>query len=197
MSGLWVGADPGGKGRFGLAFLNTSGGLHCNTVSSVEEAVERIVSTGEPLGLGIDAPMWWSASESGWRMADRRLRERYPAASSSVLSVNSLQGAALVGGMMLASRAREMFPALAITESHPKVLLSALELDETGIAQQFRISPCWKNEHERDAAIAAVCAREGLRGRWNTDLALQRHSAEQDPQTYWLAPMNYFWPGAL
>ena len=197
MSELWVGADPGGKGSFGLALLDASGALHCSTVSSVEEAVDRIVSTGEPLGLGIDAPMWWSASESGWRMADRRLRERYPAASRSVLSVNSLRGAALVGGMMLASRVREMFPAMVITESHPKVLLSALDLDGTGFARRFGICPDWKNEHERDAAIAAVCAREGSGGRWNTDLALERHSAERDPQAHWLGPIHYFWPDAL
>ena len=125
MSGLWIGADPGGKGSFGLAFLDASGELECSTVSSVEEAVERIANTGEPLGLGIDAPTWWSANESGWRMADCRLRERYPAASGSVLSVNSLRGAALAGGMMLASRVRKAFPAVVITESHPKVLFGA------------------------------------------------------------------------
>ena len=197
MSKLWVGADPGGKGSFGLALLDASGELECYTVSSVAEAVERIVSTGEPLGLGIDAPMWWSASESGWRMADCRLRERYPAVSGSVLSVNSLRGAALAGGMMLASRVREMFPAVAITESHPKVLLGALELDEAGFARRFGICPDWNNEHERDATIAAVCAREGFARRWTADLALQRHRAEQDPQAYWLAPMHYFWPEAL
>ena len=194
MSGLWIGADPGGKGSFGLTFLDASGGLHCSTTSSVEEAVERIVGMGKPLGLGIDAPMWWSASASSWRKADRRLRDRYPAASGSVLSVNSLRGAALAGGMMLASRVRELFPDVMITESHPTALLSALELDEAGFARLFRISPAWGNQHERDAAIAAVCAREGFEGRWTTDLALQRCSAEQDPQAYWLAPMHYFWP---
>lgn len=140
MNGLRVGADPGGKGSFGLAFPDASGELKCSTVSSAEEAAERIVSAGEPLSMGIDAPMWWSASESGWRKADCRLRERYPAASGSVLSVNSLRGAALAGGMMLATRVRESFPAVSITESHPKVLLSALDLDEASFARRFGIS---------------------------------------------------------
>ena len=197
MSGCWWGADPGGRGSFGLALLDASGGLQCSTVSSVEEAVDRIAGMDAPLGLGIDAPMWWAASESSWRMADRKLRERYPAASSSVLSVNSLRGAALAGGMMLAFRVREKFPAVAITESHPKVLLSALALDAAGFARQFGICPAWNNEHERDAAIAAVCAREGFEERWTTDLALNRCSSEQDPKAHWLAPMHYFWPEAL
>ena len=29
--------------------------------------------------------------------------------------------------------------------------------------------------------------------RWY-DLAEQRYDAEQDPKSYWLAPMHYFWP---
>ena len=57
MNGFWIGADPGGKDSFGLAVLDASGGLHRYTISSVEEPVERIVSIGQPLGLGIDAPM--------------------------------------------------------------------------------------------------------------------------------------------
>ena len=51
----------------------------------------------------------------------------------------------------------------------------------------------WSNEHERDAVIAAVCAREGFEGRWRTDLAKKRYACEQNPQAYWLAPMHYFW----
>lgn len=197
MSGLWVGADPGGKGNFGLTFLDASGDLDCSTVSSAKEAAERIIDMGKPLGLGIGSPMWWSANESGWRKADCRLRERYPAASRSVQSVNSLRGAALAGGMLLASRVRKLFPTVAITESHPTALLSALALDEASFARRFGISSTWKNDHERDAAIAAVCAREGFEGHWNTDLALERHSSEQNPQAYWLTPMHYFWPEAL
>ena len=53
------------------------------------------------------------------------------------------------------------------------------------------------NEHERDAVVAAVCAREGCEGRWPTDLAEQRSLHEQNPQAYWLAPMSYFWPESV
>lgn len=196
-SRFWVGADPGGKAAFGLAFVDVSGAVRCETVSSVDEAVKAVTAEGEPLGLGIDAPMWWSAGEGGGRRADARLRERYGIASGTVQSGNSLRGAALIGGALLASRLREAFPGLRITESHPKALLLALRLDEAQFTARYRIQTNWGNEHERDAAIAAVCAREGFEGRWSTDLANHRDRSEQNPRAYWLAPMAYFWPEAV
>ena len=197
-SGFWVGADPGGKGSFGLAFLYTSGNLCCATVSSVDEASKRIISEGKPLGLGIDAPMWWSTRRGGGRNADEKLRKRYGVSSGTIQSANSLRGAALVGGAMLAFRIRQEFTCTRITESHPKALLNALKLNGPGFAERFGISSTgWSNEHEQDAAVAAVCAREAFEGRWRTDLALQRYDSEQDPQSYWLAPMCYYWPEVL
>ena len=194
---FWVGADPGGKDAFGLAFVDVSGAVHCKTVSSVDKAIKAITAMGKPLGLGIDAPMWWSAGEGGGRRADARLRKRYGISGGTVQSGNSLRGAALIGGVLLASRLREQFPALRITESHPKALLLALGLDETQFAARFGIEARWGNEHERDAAIAAVCAREGFEGRWSTDLAKDRDRGEQNPHAYWLAPIAYFWPEAV
>ena len=86
MGGYWVGADPGGIGNFGLAFVDSSGLLRCSTVSSVDEAANRIVATGEPLGIGIDAPMWWSAGRGGGRKVDAKLRRRYGISSGTVQS---------------------------------------------------------------------------------------------------------------
>ena len=197
MSGYWVGGDPGGQNNFGLSFLDASGGTDCFTVSSVDEAVQRIASKGKPLGLGIDAPMWWSSHRGGGRKADERIRRRYRIRSGTVQSANSLRGAALVGGMMLALRVRQAFPDTPITESHPKALLRALKLDGPDFAERFRISSSWTNEHERDATIAAVCARAGFTRRWLNDLTLRRYDSEQDPKTYWLAPIFYFWPEDL
>ena len=196
VSRYWVGADPGGKNNFGLAFLDKAGEvLDCTTVSSVDEAVDQITCRDAPLGLGIDTPMWWSSRKGAGRKADNWLRRKYQIPSGTVQTVNSLKGAALVGGMLLAHRIREMFPDTRITESHPKaLLLYALKLDGTGFAEQFKIPISWSNEHERDATIGAVCAREGFERRWTFDLARHRYDSEQDPFSYWLAPMNYFWP---
>ena len=93
---------------------------------------------------------------------------------------------------MLAFRIREEFPGTKITESHPKALLKVPVFTE-----KFATFVDRKNEHERDALIAAVCAREGFKERWTTDLAERRYDSEQDPKCYWLAPMYYFWPEAV
>ena len=197
ISQYWVGSDPRGKNAFGLAFVDVSGHVNCTTVSSVDEAIKKITAVGEPLALGIDAPMWWSGCEGASRMADARLRKRYGIQSGTIQSGNSLRGAALIGGALLASRIRETFPSVRITESHPKALLLAMGLDEARFAARFGIETGWRNEHERDAVVAAVCAREGCEGRWPTDLAEQRSLHEQNPQAYWLAPMSYFWPESV
>ncbi len=194
---FWVGADPGGIDKFGLAFLDSTGKMPaCCTVSSVDEAVKRIkmVCRGTPLGLGIDAPMWWSSCAGAGRKSDRRIRDKYGIKPGTVQSANSLRGAALVGGAMLAFRIREEFPDTRITETHPKALLKALKLDATGFAERYNISSDWNNEHERDALIGAVCAREGFEEHWTFDLACCRDDSEQNPFSYWLAPMHYFWP---
>ena len=197
-SRFWVGAGPGGKKNFGLAFLDADGkSLDCTTVSSVDEAVEQIVCRGGPLGMGIDAPMWWSSHEGAGREADDRIRSKYRISPGTVQTANSLRGAALVGGMMLAIRVREKFPDTMITETHPKALLHALKSNETDFAERFKILTTWSNDHERDASIGAVCAREGFKGRWTIDLARQRYKSEQDPFSYWLEPMHYFWPELL
>lgn len=203
MRKFWVGADPGGTGNFGLAFLDgASGDVSCQRVSSVDEAVVSIEETCgkvKPMGVGIDAPMWWSSEEASRREADKWIRVRYGIGAGTVQSPNSLRGAALVGGMMLAYRLRGEFPGIRITESHPKALLRAgglADIDSLDFARKFRISvrSVPDNEHERDAAVAAVCAREGFSKRWPKDLAQGRHESEQDPLDYWLAPMHYFWP---
>ena len=194
MGKVWVGADPGGTGAFGVALVDGSGRTSCTTVSSVDAAVKAIAAAGTPLGVGIDAPMWWSATAGGGRRADARLRKAYRIHPGTVQSVNSLKGAALVGGALLASKVREAMPGVPVTESHPKALLLALGLDGSGFAARFGICAAWNDLHQRDAAIAAVCAREGFEGRWPIDLADDRDDLEQDPRSYWLAPVSYFWP---
>ena len=155
----------GREERFGVALVDGLGNTRCKTVSSVDEAVKWIDAAGTPLGVGIDAPMWWSAAAGGGLRANARLRRAYAIPSGTVQSVNSLRGAALVGGALLASRVREAFPEVPITESHPKALLLALRLDGAAFADLFGIRNAWgTEEHQRDATIAAVCPREGCGG---------------------------------
>ena len=105
-------------------------------------------------------------------------------------------GAAVTQAAMFVQRMREIFPAVPVTESHPKVLLSVLAHgDWDAFADRFGLNKATgAGDDMRDALIAAVSAREGFQGRWSNDLSLNRLASEQDPSSYWLAPVHYYWP---
>ena len=194
MGRCWIGAVPDGKDASGLALPNDAGELRCDTVSCVEHALPRIIVNGELLGLGIDAPMWWSAREGGSRCVDDLLRSRYRISSGTVQTLTSLMGAALVVGALLASRVRQAFPGTHIADSHPKALLLTLAFSEEIFAEEYEIPIVWQNEHGQDAAIAAACAREGFKRRWHPNLAEWHYPSEQGARKCWIEPIFYFWP---
>lgn len=192
MNRSWLGADPGGKGAFGVALLYEDGSVEAACLSCAQDALDWL--KGEPSAAGIDAPMWWSAGPSGDRLSDQWLRRTYGLRSGTVQTANSLRGAALVQGALFAEGLRKRYPALPITETHPKALLLAFKLSEMEFLERYGLGYAARLEHERDAVISAVAAREGFTGRWPRNLALERLPAEQNPESYWLAPMHYFWP---
>jgi predicted nuclease with RNAse H fold len=93
---------------------------------------------------------------------------------------------------MFVSRLREKLPSVPVTEAHPKALAEALGGWELTAAKFNELYG--HREHERDAVLAAIAAREGYEGRWARNLASERNESEQDPEKYWLAPVHYFWP---
>lgn len=192
----WVGVDPGGKGKFGLAILRTDGSVRTWCVNCADEAVALVIDNvnKQPSGVGVDAPMWWSSGPSSNRHADQWIRDKYDLSGGQVQAINSLRGAALAQGMMFVQRLRERFPDVNVTEVHPKAVLSALSLQEDSFYMKYGIETEKKDEDERDAIISAVAAREGFEGRWRNDLSLMRYPSEQDPANYWLAPVQYYWP---
>ena len=194
---MWIGVDPGGKDAFGLAILNDDGRFSTHCFSCADKAIKAIKHLGErPTGIGIDAPMWWSSGPSGDRRADRWIRKQYQIGSGTIQTANSLRGACLVQGALFAERARQLFPAVPITEAHPKAVLLALGYAWPEFCSAFSIKGIEENKHRQDALVSAVAAREGFEGRWPIDLGKKRDECEQDPYRYWLAPMHYFWPKA-
>ncbi len=200
---VWFGADPGGKNAFGVALLRESGTFDTDIVSCADDAIRWLTDKQVTVtAAGIDAPLWWSSEAGGDRCADRTLRK---SPARPIQQANSLRGAALVQGVMLAIRLRERSLTRQITEVHPKALLRALSLsadddDEQWIkiAEKFELvgeRPQEDKDHKRDALLAAIAAREGSAGRWTRDLALcKRLSGEQDPAAVLWGPVHYWWP---
>jgi hypothetical protein len=189
----WYGADPGGLNCFGVAALADNGSFKTWLCSSVDEALAKI---DQPSGVGIDCPLWWSSGVGGGRFADDWLRKTYGISSGTVQSANSLKGSALIQGVLLAMMLRKSYPKIPITESHPKALLLALGLrDWKAISDRFGLDgPEPETDHERDALIGAVAAREGRLERWKLDLSLHLGPSEIDPKAGWFGEVHYWWP---
>ncbi len=194
---IWIGADPGGAGNFGIAALMEDSQIITASVDCADDAVNFLIKNidQKPAGIGVDAPLWWSSGKSGDRQADKWLRRRYGLSGGQVQTNNSLRGAALIQAAMFIQRMREKYPSVPVTEAHPKALLKSLTQDDwESFANRFRLKPDIPSEYERDALIAAVAAMEGFQKRWLNDLSINRDKSEQNPHSYWLAPVHYFWP---
>jgi predicted nuclease with RNAse H fold len=196
---IWIGVDPGGAGNFGLAILKADGSCHTCSVDYVDAAINAISEHAQsmPAGIGVDAPLWWCSGRAGLRRADRWIRDKYDLPSRKVQAINSLWGSVLAQGMMFVVRIRELFPGVNVTETHPKSVLVAL--GRKTWSNYFGALPTdvtldGQPDHQRDAVISAVAAREGFEGRWKNDLSDHRYPSEQDPSNHWLAPVHYFWP---
>ena len=158
----YIGFDPGGDKAFGWSILSHRehefNVVATGTCSSARSALAEAAAAcpHAPLALAIDAPLFWVAE--GDRNADRLVRKMVCAQgghSGTVSHVNSLRGACLVQGVMVARVATEMWSEAKISEAHPKALLAV-----STKAQAFLklVTSNWNTEHERDATIAAYTA---------------------------------------
>lgn len=208
----WFGADPGGANGFGVALLRADGSFETGVVSCADDAMVWLCDRVETiLAAAIDAPLWWSSGKSGERTADIFVRECLHKAGAkdiggTVQSANSLRGAVLIQGVLLATALRQRWRELPITEAHPKALLKAIwPQAPKGASLWEEIAKCYgltgaplesEREHERDALLAAVAAREGYQRKWTRDLARERSKSEQDPASMAWGPVSYWWPPA-
>ena len=205
---VWFGADPGGVNGFGVALLRANGSFESGVVSCADDAMKWLYEKAETiLAAGIDAPLWWSSGKNGERNADLFVRGRLHEVGANdvggtVQSANSLRGAVLIQGVLLATALRQQWRELPITEAHPKALLKAIwPQAPKGASLWDEIARCYSlkgapldSEHMRDALLAAVAAREGYRRKWTLDLAMERSQFEQDPASLPWGPVSYWWP---
>lgn len=181
---LYVGFDPGGKDRFGWAICSPEGErlriLHAGNAEHAQKALlavkSRLPSQVTIIGAGIDAPLFWVAngrrnSDLLVRKAIKKLGAKNP--GGTVQQLNSLRGACLVQGPLIAKLLMDEFPSIAITETHPKALLFLLGLankhnlpNDIGIenlSEYVHVDAGQYSEHERDSVLGAVASWASLK----------------------------------
>jgi hypothetical protein len=208
---LIVGLDPGGRNAFGWCVSEDTESLplsvgNCGVANHCQGAVDAILGHAQVAdriaGVGIDSPLFWTPD--GDRSVDKLLRQeigRRGGPAGIIMSVNSLQGACLVQGVLAGQLIRRRFSDTRITESHPKALLWLLGLARVGIRANEVLSSALSkfvvfssstiSEHERDAALGAVTAWAMLHAHrgW-------RNIAKDETNAIhpWDAPVSYWMP---
>jgi len=177
---ILLGFDPGGAKKLGWCVAETENSgqlvfrdscLADHASGAVAAALSKVSDLTQIKAAGIDSPLFWVTD--GERKADnivRREIRRLGAvnAAGTVQQVNSLRGACLSQGLMVAHLLRRSFPDMRITESHPKALLWLLKIAsaqhhvaDIGISHLSGLiesESCNVSDHERDAVLGAVAA---------------------------------------
>jgi predicted nuclease with RNAse H fold len=210
LSGVIVGYDPGGNGTHGLAILHIKDGkgmsLKPETMRTTEAVIHSLKGFEPILAIGVDTLTCWSTGESGWRPADRWLREHYPNIANSIISPNALRGAMCLNGMAVLMEVRGGSDGVTITETHPKALSWPLleemyDYENNRDVMDKKLSRAMglpehivtANEHEWDAAASALAAFKGISGRWSNDL--HNLLTRSDEHLVWpCGKTKYYWP---
>jgi hypothetical protein len=208
MTGTFVGYDPGGNGRHGLAALTVADGrpvaVDVGTLADAEAVLQRVEAVADLAGVGVDTLTCWSTGPSGWRPADRWLRAEHPEVRPSVVSPNALYGSMGLSGMAVLTALRRRQPDLPVTETHPKVLHWALrgrryryttepEAMDADLSALVGLPVRTANDHEWDAAVSAYAAACVARKEWTRDLH-HLPTAEGERLVAPCGPTRYAWP---
>jgi hypothetical protein len=212
---IYLGFDPGGEKQFGWTVCSSTGhtlqvvttGRASHAKEAMSKALSSIPERRNVVGFGIDAPLFWA--ENGGRIVDRLVREAIkklgaPSPAGTVQEVNSLRGACLVQGALVANLLHKRFPRITATETHPKAMLYLLGIANKQkkpasitLADLSEYASCDKeyvSEHERDAILGAISAfaqRENRKGWRNIFLE------EERPVTPFNYPVAYWMPWDL
>ena len=208
MTGTVVGYDPGGNGKHGFARARVRDGeivcVTTKTLQTAEDVVRSILGGEKPLGLGVDTLTCWSTGRSGWRPADRWLRDRYRDVQKAIVAPAGLFGAMSVNGMAVLVTVRQACPGIFVTETHPKVLYYAkcnqrYDYSGSNISVMNDSLSSWlgvkvepQNAHEWDAAISILAVVRGLNGSWQDLHTLPTKSSER--LVHPCGKTTYMWP---
>ena len=205
---LFLGFDPGGEGNFGWSICREVAGVlqprpttgladnAWDAITQVKDAIASLIPQYDSsvLAAGIDAPLMWNkiGDNYGRRGVDDILINALAnngLEMNSVLAPNSLYGAVVVQGPVLARQLSETWD-LVVSESHPKVLEQLLPLTkqpEWKMAQELTIG---LDSHKKDAALSAISAWAAIRKptRWQNlyDRDSSLFTPSGIPVTYWM-----------
>lgn len=189
---LAAGFDPGGKSKgnkFGwcVASLRPWRVIGKGAASCADDAfcrASRIVgeNCGNLVAAGVDAPLVW-ARDGGMREADKHVQEW-----GTAQAVNSIWGACLAQGFLLAKILETKHPECLITETNPKPLLEWLKRHSEvpdGVVERG------DSEDVRDAVISAWAAAQVVGGHKGVNL----YDRESESKIYRVSPRAvYWWP---
>ena len=180
-----AGFDPGGQGNFGWCLVELTDSLVAidhGLVNCADEAFDKMKEhlDGKLVAAGIDALLYW-ARGGGHRKSDKHVQR---ISGATVMASNSLQGACLIQGFLLAKRIESEYPDCMITETHPKALLKISDG-----ARKFENGEC--SEDERDAMISAWAAAQCIRPGDKQNLF--ECDKKEDIHTF-LKKTMYWWP---
>lgn len=207
VSGTIVGYDPGGNKRHGVALLLMNNeiidGIETKTFNTAAEVIRFFKDCKQLIGLGVDTLTCWSTGQSGWRPADRWLREEYKNVRNSVVSPNGLYCSMALNGMIVLLSVRDKNRDIFITETHPKVLYYHLtkqkyNYDKNGKMDRWLSDHLGQplktaNEDEWDAAFSAYAAFQSLTRAWERDLH-QLPTNNNESIVYPCGITFFFWP---
>ena len=209
MTKFVAGFDPGGEGNFGWCLFELTdlfelvdlsvaidkividksaiGAIEQGAVDCADQAFDKMKEhltrkNGELVAAGIDVPLYWARTGND-RKSDKHVRNTSKA-GSTVQAANSLKGACLMQGFLLALKIEDEYPNCMITETHPKALLKMNDKEK-----KYEKITC--NEHERDARISAWAAAQCFRFGGKKNL----FECDQEEDIYiFLKKTMYWWP---
>lgn len=210
VTGKITGYDPGGNDHHGVAELVVDNGkpvsLTFTTVRNAEAALRWFTAGGTPLAAGIDTLTVLSTGDSGWRPADRWLRQQYQLVQDSVVNPNYLQGSMALNGLAVMVSLRTADRGVLVSETHPKVLFfhltgvrysyAANQTTMNGqLGQWIGLAANTANDHEWDAVVSCYAVLQGMLGRWPTDLH-QLPPVNGESLIRPAGPSHYYWPSS-
>ncbi|HED39686.1 MAG TPA: DUF429 domain-containing protein [Chromatiales bacterium] len=182
---IYLGLDPGGKNQFGwsicqkdeerLEIIKTGNASHAKAVLLAIK--NNLPPQSVVVGAGIDAPLYWVAD--GSRYSDKLVRKAISklgsdSSSGTVQQLNSLRGACVIQGPIIAKLLTDQFPSIKITETHPKALLYLLgyvdalchhgSININDLNQYVNVVTGNYSEHERDSVLGAIASMASVNG---------------------------------